>query len=95
MAKYVLRRVKNVGKPYAGKPHVRFDEEGLAKPVLHSTICSKVPAKGDLNCIFYIYFCPNPEKQGFPGKIDVFHTLEVAIFGGNKPIKCILCTSDA
>jgi len=30
VAKYVLRKVKNVGKPYAGKPHVRFDEEGLA-----------------------------------------------------------------
>jgi len=29
MAKYVLRKVKNVGKPYAGKPHVRFDEKGL------------------------------------------------------------------
>ncbi|REK55333.1 MAG: hypothetical protein C6W55_10105 [Thermobacillus sp.] len=29
VAKYVLRKVKNAGKPYAGKPHVRFDEEGL------------------------------------------------------------------
>jgi len=29
VAKYVLRKVKNVGKPYAGKPLVRFDEEGL------------------------------------------------------------------
>ncbi|MBD2845610.1 hypothetical protein IDH44_10455 [Paenibacillus sp. IB182496] len=37
MAKYVLRKVKNVGKPYAGKPHVRFDEEGLVLPVLYST----------------------------------------------------------
>ncbi|MCC2686978.1 MAG: hypothetical protein K0R75_3877, partial [Paenibacillaceae bacterium] len=32
-----LRKVKNVGKPYAGKPHVRFDEKGLASPVLYST----------------------------------------------------------
>ena len=23
--------VKNIGKPYAGKPHVRFDEEGLVR----------------------------------------------------------------
>jgi hypothetical protein len=30
--------VKNVGKPYAGKPHVRFDEEGLAVPALYFTI---------------------------------------------------------
>lgn len=37
MAKYVLLKVKNVGKPYEGKPHVRFDEEGLANPVLYST----------------------------------------------------------
>jgi hypothetical protein len=37
MAKYVLRKVKNVGKPYAGKPHVRFDEKGLASPALYST----------------------------------------------------------
>jgi len=22
-------KVKNIGKPYAGKPHVRFDERGL------------------------------------------------------------------
>ncbi|WP_052835853.1 reverse transcriptase domain-containing protein [Thermobacillus composti] len=29
VAKYVLRKVKNVGKPYEGKPLVRFDEEGL------------------------------------------------------------------
>ncbi|OUS75228.1 hypothetical protein B1748_19030 [Paenibacillus sp. MY03] len=34
---YVLRKVKNVGKPYAGKPHVRFDEEGLVVPALYST----------------------------------------------------------
>ncbi|PRX58830.1 hypothetical protein B0G52_1331, partial [Cohnella sp. SGD-V74] len=32
-----LAKVKNVGKPYAGKPHVRFDEEGLVYPVLYST----------------------------------------------------------
>ncbi len=29
--------MKNVGKPYAGKPHVRFDEKGLADPALYST----------------------------------------------------------
>ncbi|MDF2927599.1 MAG: hypothetical protein K0R57_6513, partial [Paenibacillaceae bacterium] len=34
----VLRKVKNVGKPYAGKPHVRFDEEGLVSPALYSTL---------------------------------------------------------
>ena len=27
----------SIGKPYEGKPHVRFDEEGLAIPVLYST----------------------------------------------------------
>jgi hypothetical protein len=37
MVEYVLRKVKNVGKPYAGKPHVRFDEEGLVSPALYST----------------------------------------------------------
>ena len=26
--------VKNIGKPYAGKPHVRFDEGGLARACL-------------------------------------------------------------
>lgn len=41
MAKYVLREVKNVGKPYAGKPHVRFDEKGLEPPALYSTEFSK------------------------------------------------------
>jgi hypothetical protein len=30
-------KVKNIGKPYAGKPHVRFDERGLGKPVPYST----------------------------------------------------------
>jgi hypothetical protein len=41
MANYVLLTVKNVGKPYAGKPHVRFDEEGLADPALYSTELSE------------------------------------------------------
>jgi len=27
----------NIGKPYEGKLHVRFDEEGLVSPALHST----------------------------------------------------------
>ncbi len=26
--------LKNIGKPYAGKPHVRFDEGGLARACL-------------------------------------------------------------
>jgi len=29
--------VKNIGKPDAGKLHVRFDEGGQGKPVLYST----------------------------------------------------------
>ncbi len=29
--------MKKVGKPYAGKPHVRFDEKGLVTPALYST----------------------------------------------------------
>jgi len=30
--------MNNIGKPYAGKPHVRFDEGGQAKwPALYST----------------------------------------------------------
>jgi len=30
--------VNNIGKPYAGKPHVRFDEGGQAEwPALYST----------------------------------------------------------
>jgi hypothetical protein len=37
MEEYVQPKVKNVGKPYAGEPHVRFDEEGLATPVLYFT----------------------------------------------------------
>lgn len=32
-----MHTVKNVGKPYAGKPHVRFDEKGLVAPALYST----------------------------------------------------------
>ena len=32
-----MRKVKNIGKPYEGKPHVRFDEEGLGLPALYST----------------------------------------------------------
>ena len=27
----------NIGKPYEGKPHVRFDEEGLVYPALYSS----------------------------------------------------------
>lgn len=27
----------SIGKPYEGKLHVRFDEEGLVSPALHST----------------------------------------------------------
>jgi len=27
----------NIGKPYEGKPHVRFDEEGLGRPALYSS----------------------------------------------------------
>jgi len=27
----------NIGKPYEGKPHVRFDEERLVAPAFHST----------------------------------------------------------
>jgi Retron-type reverse transcriptase len=37
LANYVMHTVKNVGKPYAGKPHVRFDEKGLVAPALYST----------------------------------------------------------
>ena len=33
----VMHMTKNVGKPYEGKPHVRFDEEGLKFSALHST----------------------------------------------------------
>lgn len=29
-------RKKNIGKPYEGKLHVRFDEEGLVVPALYS-----------------------------------------------------------
>jgi len=32
-----MSKVKNVGKPDKGKPHVRFDEEGLATPAFYST----------------------------------------------------------
>jgi hypothetical protein len=31
--------MNNIGKPYAGKPHVRFDEGGQAEwPALYSTL---------------------------------------------------------
>jgi len=37
--------VKNIGKPYAGKPHARFDEGGLARacflPYLMACILTK------------------------------------------------------
>lgn len=33
----IMCKVKNVGKPYAGKLHVRFDEGGAWEPVLYST----------------------------------------------------------
>ena len=29
--------VKNIGKPCAGKPHARFDEEGRGEPAPYST----------------------------------------------------------
>jgi len=35
----------NIGKPYEGKPHVRFDEEGLASPAFHSTFVVRVLPK--------------------------------------------------
>ena len=31
-----MLKEKNVGKPDEGKPHVRFDEEGLETPALYS-----------------------------------------------------------
>jgi len=43
VAKYVLRKVKNVGKPYAGKPHVRFDEEGLVPQPFTLRFANPVP----------------------------------------------------
>ena len=36
-----MRKTNTIGKPYAGKPHVRFDEgaeERLSAPRLYSTV---------------------------------------------------------
>ncbi len=43
LGKTVLPWMKNVGKPYAGKLHVRFDEEGLGSPALYSTPLRNLP----------------------------------------------------
>ena len=34
--------MKNIGKPYAGKPHVRFDEGAVAIPLLYSIKENKI-----------------------------------------------------
>jgi hypothetical protein len=44
----IEHKEKNIGKPYAGKLHVRFDEEGLGPPVLHSTDSYFIPHLGML-----------------------------------------------
>jgi hypothetical protein len=31
-----MLKEKNIGKPYAGKPHVRFDEGAVETPLLYS-----------------------------------------------------------
>jgi hypothetical protein len=36
--------VKNIGKPCAGEPHARFDEEGQATPAPYSTLIHKIYA---------------------------------------------------
>ena len=38
MARSYKLKMKNIGKPDAGKPPVRFDEEGLEVPALYSTL---------------------------------------------------------
>jgi len=40
----------NIGKPYEGKPHVRFDEEGLGSPALHSS---------PLHCVYAVDVAPD------------------------------------
>jgi len=37
----------NIGKPYEGKPHVRFDEEGLESPALYSSLSVSALASCD------------------------------------------------
>jgi hypothetical protein len=37
----------SIGKPYEGKLHVRFDEEGLVSPALHSTLIIEEKIKYD------------------------------------------------
>jgi len=46
----------NIGKPYEGKPHVRFDEERLVVPAFHSTRqgCRQVQARGRFFCLHWI-----------------------------------------
>jgi len=61
--------VKNVGKPYAGKPHVRFDEEGLGSPALYSTELDAQDYREFLvaessNCTFLLSFEIPSEMYG-------------------------------
>lgn len=46
-------RKKNIGKPYAGKPHVRFDEGAEATPLLYA-----IKGKGlmDAKALDFRYF---------------------------------------
>lgn len=42
MARSYKLKMKNIGKPDAGKPPVRFDEEGLEVPALYSTLAFSI-----------------------------------------------------
>ena len=60
--------VKNIGKPCAGKPHARFDEEGQVKPALYSTRNPQVPAERAGVRRFDVANCPAPSpNRGSPG----------------------------
>ncbi len=67
----------NIGKPYEGKPHVRFDEEGQVLSALHSSnsLAPSMNNKGNT----YNYF-PITLRSG---EISVVKYIEFRPFGLN------------
>jgi len=64
-----MHMMTNIGKPYEGEPHVRFDEEGLAIPAFHSTdpclrqLCTqKQERRQRLSCSFHYVLLRQPHE---------------------------------
>ena len=61
-----MPNVKNIGKPYAGKPHVRFDEGGQEKLTMVRLLRhrqTKGAVTDRLGLTFMIRWCITPDYE--------------------------------